>query len=133
MEHCVINGERCSKCCEVLTVRQTSNMRAWVKYVRRYGCDDVFNSHNKVFGLLKPISKRRAKKINPLLVSRIDNRQSYFTCRNFNGSGCSDYDNRPEMCSGYPYYGLTKEQFVRSEQYKLGGLYHIECTFYDDI
>jgi Fe-S-cluster containining protein len=32
-------------------------------------------------------------------------RHHYYTCRHFDGTNCTDYENRPKMCSEYPHYG----------------------------
>jgi len=29
----------------------------------------------------------------------------FYTCRHFDGANCTDYENRPRMCSEYPHYG----------------------------
>lgn len=121
-EHCMINGERCSKCCEVLTIRETKKMRDWCKYIRNNGYPDDWGKGNKVHHLLIKISKRRAKKFNPHLVRIVGNDQSYFKCKNYTGSGCGDYENRPRMCSDYPNYG---QKCVTGT-----GLYRIDCTYY---
>ena len=129
-EHCMIDGQRCSKCCEVLTININKNFREWSKYVRRYGYPDDFNHENKVHHMLRKVSKRRAKIINPGLVKKVGNAQSYFTCKNYTGSGCSVYENRPRICSGYPYYGLTKEDFLKTENV---GLYRDDCTYFIEL
>lgn len=131
IEHCVIEGERCSKCCEVLTIFHSKNFRDWQAYVRRYGySDDPEYKVDKIYHILRKISKRRAKKINPLLVKRVGNTQSYFTCKNLTSNGCSDYDNRPIMCSAFPHYGRTQEEWENSSEFKSGGLYHEDCTYH---
>ncbi len=147
MEHCMIDNKRCSKCCEVLTMINGKESREQRRWYRRFGKDD---GANDILKLARRISKRRAKKINPHLVKRItDNnkawrqhyksnkgltggshKQGFFTCRNYINSSCADYQNRPETCSGYPYYKQSEEDFKKSEQYKCGGLYTIDCTFF---
>lgn len=128
-EHCMINGERCSKCCEVLTIKSSKNFREWMRYVRRYGYPKDYIG-DKIYDMIRPISKRRAKKLNPHLVEKVGSRSNYWTCKHFTGSGCGDYENRPKMCSAYPHYGRTLKEWEESDEYKWGGLYHIECTFY---
>ncbi len=156
MEHCMIDNKRCSKCCEVLTLQETKNAREWRRWFRFYNNSDNIDNNidNNIFGLIRKISKRRAKKINPRLVKRItdgnkawrqhyksnkgltgcSHKQMFFTCRNYINSSCADYQNRPETCSGYPYYERlrkqSKEDFKKSEEYKRGGLYTIDCTFF---
>ena len=94
-----------------------------MRYVRRYGYPDDFDHENTVFHLLRPISKRRAKKKNPRLVKMIGNSQSYFTCKEFSGSGCRSYATRPAMCSGYPLYG-------RADVDDEPPIYHKDCTYF---
>lgn len=130
IKHCVVNGKQCSKCCEVLTMRESKNFRDWQTYVRRNGYPADFNPEMKVYHLVRKISKRRAKKVNRKLVERVGGDQSYWTCKNFTGEGCSDYLNRPSMCSGYPYYGKTVSEWFGSDEFKRGPLYHEDCTFY---
>lgn len=131
MEHCIIKGERCSKCCEVLTVKNTKLFRDWKKYLRTHGFTD--NEKNRDFemtcSMTREISKRRVKKINPMLVKIVGNNQSYFTCKNYKGGVCTIYENRPYMCSGYPYYGRTKEEFLEQGD---EALYTEDCTYYID-
>lgn len=146
MEHCLIDGKRCSKCCEVLTINMSASGREWMKYVRRNGYEhlDIKEYPDKkelqLYGMIRDISKRRAKKINPHLVSIVKNTQSYFTCKHLTSSGCSNYENRPSICSGYPYYGKTPEEFIKihvtdpGESYKgKKGLYTDGCTFYIEL
>ena len=128
-EHCVINGVRCSKCCEVLTIRSSKTLRDLM--FDRNDHPDGIEVGERPQRLLRPISKRRAKLLNPTLVSVVNNDQSYFTCKNFTGDGCADYDNRPAMCANYPYYGRSEQEWKESEERQRGGLYHIECTFYE--
>lgn len=128
-EHCMVNGVRCSKCCEVITMFMSKNHRDWRRYVRWYGYPTEFTG-SRVFHLFRVVSKRRAKKINPRLVSIVGNNQSYFTCKNFTGSGCSDYENRPDTCSKYPYYGRTKEQTMSESNEPL---YDVNCTYFIEL
>lgn len=112
-EHCVINGERCSKCCEVLTISESKNFRAWRAYARKHDDPDLTDEMVKISLMVKKISKRRAKKVSPHLVRVASNAQAYFTCKNFTGTGCGAYENRPKMCSDYPYYGRTPDEFIK--------------------
>jgi len=143
MEHCMINGKRCSKCCEVLTINESKSMREWMKYARRVDCTDLAKKKGsdkkelQLYWMIKKINRRRAKKINPYIVSIVKSSQSYFTCKHLTDSGCGNYDNRPKICSGYPYYGSTPKEFIKQyvtdtdEAYKgKKGLYTDDCTFY---
>ena len=135
MEHCMINGKRCSKCCEVLTIELSGNGREWIKYARWTDFETFEDKDKKelqLYWMIKEISRRRAKKLNPFLVSKIKGRQSYFICKHLKETGCTNYENRPSICSKYPYYGKTKEEFLKeNKDYK--GLYTDDCTFYIQI
>lgn len=133
MEHCLINGERCSKCCEVLIITESKNFRDWRAYALRYGYEDTdIKKCNQIYHMVRKISKRRAKKINPYLVSITGSNQAYFTCKNYTGEGCDIYEERPGMCSGYPYYGKTESEFLENRM-EDKGLYADECTFYIEL
>ena len=102
MEHCLINGKRCTKCCEVLTINESSSMREWMSYARQVEFDDfkpddenINKKDMQLYWMVKKITKRKAKKINPHLVSKIKTRQSYFVCKHLNASGCGNSENRP--------------------------------------
>lgn len=133
MEHCIVDGKRCSKCCEVLTIIESKSFREWRSYSRRYGYPDDFSNEHKLPHLVRKISKRRAKKKNAKLVKRVNNSQSYFTCKNFTGFGCGDYENRPATCSKYPYYGKTISEWEDTDEFKAGGLYHKDCTYFIEL
>lgn len=131
-EHCIIDGKRCSKCCEVVTISMNKNSRERSKYIQ-YGGTYLDGSDDQVWIMLKPISKRRAKLMNPSLVNTVGNSQSYFTCKHHKDNLCTNYENRPPMCSKYPLYGKTKEgwgKWVRDTD-NLIGLYRGDCTYYD--
>ncbi len=133
-EHCMIDGKRCTKCCEVLGLScYNKNLREKFSYFRR-NPEKVSSKEQQVFTMLRKISKRRAKKKNSYMVKRFTrngvNGQSFFTCKHFKNGKCNNYENRPTMCSGYPYYGQTEEEFKKSKTYPVAGEYRIDCTFY---
>lgn len=133
-QHCMIEGVRCSKCCEVLTISVNKNMRECLSYVRRHGYPEDWLKDNKVvFHMIRRISKRRAKIKNPFLVKTINNKQSYFTCKNLKNGVCTDYENRPAMCSKYPNYSHSEQEWSKwvNESDQLIGLYRPDCTYYD--
>ena len=136
IEHCMVNGERCSKCCEVLTMKESSSFREWRAWCRKY---DVQGKEDKLYKMVRKISKRRAKKINPHLVSIVNNNQAYFTCKNLTSSGCGIYEDRPDTCSGFPYYGKSKDEYLKEYKecdpdYKgKNGLYTPDCTYHIDV
>jgi Fe-S-cluster containining protein len=142
MEHCLINGKRCTKCCEVLTINESKSNREWRSYARKVDFDSFEDGNKKelqTYWMIKKISRRKAKKINPHLVSIIKSKQSYFTCKHLTESGCNNYENRPSMCSGYPYYGKKPSEFIKEikdagESYKgKKGLYTDGCTYYIEL
>lgn len=72
-----------------------------------------------------PISKRRAKKINPYLVKRNEHniKLTFWQCKQLTDSGCGVYDTRPDVCRNYPMYTREADylsQFIPE--------YHPECT-----
>lgn len=129
-EHCMIDGNRCSKCCEVLTIRDSKNFREWRAHVRRYGADSPSSDIEKVSRIVRKISRRRAKLKNPGLVGGVKNQQAYFTCKNYQNGACADYAGRPYMCSGYPYYRKEKADFLADPR-NLIGLYRPDCTYFE--
>lgn len=131
MEHCMINGKRCSKCCEVLTLKLSKWSRDLQKRARRENVPDYKDVHT--FTMITKISKRRAKKKNKFLVDQVGNTQDYYTCKNLKDGICTNYENRPSMCSKYPNYSNTEAEWKKwvLETDNLIGLYTPDCTYYD--
>lgn len=110
-------------------------------YARRHGSDKLTNhaeSERQIYTMIKQVSKRRAKKINKRLVGLVKNKQAYFTCKHLTSSGCGNYQNRPAICSGYPYYGLSKSEFkqkyvTENDSESSAGLYSENCTYYVEL
>lgn len=129
-EHCMIDGKRCSKCCEVITLSLDKNTRLQIRSAKLN--KSLQNSKNTVELMVTRISKRRAKKLNPFLVNKVKSgkRQNFFTCKNYKGGRCSIYDTRPYTCSGYPYYGVTEAVF---SSMNTEPDYHKDCTYYIKI
>ena len=135
-KHCVIDGKQCSKCCEVLIMNVNYNYILWCRYIQKYGVPDGTQlSADCIYTYLmvRPIKRRLAKKINPTLVSHTSSKSKYFTCKHFTGFGCGSYENRPEMCSQYPLYGRSASEWASSEEFKRGGLYDDDCTYYLEL
>lgn len=132
-EHCLIDGQRCSKCCEVINIRQSKNFIENINYARRYG-DGHIPKEQRIYLMLVKISKRRAKKINPQLIKQGNHnkqRMAFYKCKNFTGSGCGIYESRPDMCSKYPLYGKTQEEWdIHKKKFWMGGSYRIDCTYF---
>lgn len=127
VEHCVIDGKLCSKCCEVLMGRYDSRHISISKKLRY---DHSLKSTYPDFWIMRKISKRRAKKINPYTVKLAGNNREYFTCVNYKGGRCTDYEGRPRMCSNYPYYGKTEEVF-KALRYQPE--YREDCTYFINL
>ena len=127
-EHCMIDGNRCFTCCQVIVLNETGKLRGWISYVRNHGYPKDFAGDN-LFHRVTKISKRRAKKINPYLVKRVGNAMSYYTCSSFTGSGCGDYENRPETCSQFPYYG--EKPSVWLSDIASFPTYRNDCTYHE--
>lgn len=116
MGHCVVNGSRCTKCCQVLQINVHRN------YLFKNNVVDG----DTLRSMLIPISKRRAKIINSRMVDIAGSSVFYYKCKNLTEKGCGIYDKRPDMCSGYPDYGRER---IEVKEYG-GGLYHQDCTYY---
>lgn len=130
MDHCIIEGKRCTTCCQALGLQVNKPVREWIKYSRSNKNITPIEDTHKIVSMLIPISKRRAKKINPYIFSIFDSRYSYFKCKNLTLKGCGIYESRPNMCKGYPYYGKSKEQFLNL---KLKPDYREDCTWFIDL
>ena len=62
------------------------------------------------------ISVSHAKEINPYMVIRLEKLKAvesrvFLTCGKLTSNGCSVYETRPDVCSGYPLYGQTEQNF----------------------
>lgn len=126
MEHCIVDGKRCSKCCDIIILNGQKRMLSLMKSLRR----GEFNSQD--MEILRKISKRRAKKRNPYLVKRMQGKDvTFFTCKHFNGDGCGNYQERPKMCRDYPHYGRSDLEFAK-QQYIHGPEYSKDCTYYSE-
>lgn len=113
---CVIEGKQCTSCCEAIMLNVSRDHLAGRKG------DPEFILEN-----WKPISKRRAKKINPYMIKEYHSAgSSYWSCKNVTKSGCGIYEKRGQVCSGYPLYEQTIESFARGGYRKPE--YHAECT-----
>lgn len=138
MEHC----KNCSKCCEVIALDNVSHER-FAEMVKTGKVDAIHGE------MMRPISREEAIKRNPYVVTGRDRMRemhnaegetSYYTCTKLVDNRCSIYENRPYMCSGYPFYGrepnenvhshawLSKKQLVRQES-----AYSPTCTYVPNI
>lgn len=138
MEHCMINGERCHDCCKVIRIVANQGYKNFVRKFPDNRADwdlsDYSDERQKIADMLIPIKKRRAKKINPQMFKYKDKglrkwaqKASHFLCKHLVNGVCTNYENRPGMCSGYPYYGKTKEEFLSTSGV---GEYNPDCTWF---
>lgn len=122
IKHC----NNCSACCEVIAIDNITHE----EFYDKVGRGVVSAIHGE---MMMPLSRDEAFQKNPLIVSNreaVVARQgritSYFTCSKLKDNKCSIYDQRPIMCSGYPFYGredvneqshaeLSKAQLRRRE------------------
>lgn len=123
MSACIINGKQCTQCCRAITLsyRRSGLLKSTVP-------DAIF-----ILANWKSISRRRAKKKNPYMVGQIEKHPgkpvTYWHCARVTETGCSVYDDRPYVCSGYPLYG--KNYHYLAANYAEQGLapeYHPDCT-----
>lgn len=147
MEHCMINGKRCSKCCEIILLNRHSFPYSWLEYARRYMKKDNYDREEceKLLGgvepvdlllMLKPIKKRIAKKRNPHMFKENPlwiKHSKFFECEHLTENGCGNYENRPPMCSRYPYYGKTKEEWAEHIAETGDSGYTADCTFFVEV
>lgn len=101
MEHCVIGGVPCSKCCEVIALDNKDYQFLL----------DVRDSLDYDYaGMLTPMSAEEAVSLNPLMQERITLNASqggkgvfFYSCKYLKDNMCSNYEGRPSMCYNYPY------------------------------
>lgn len=119
------NCNRCGKCCEAICMSISK------KHIEKSNSPDVsFLLKNWV-----PITKKEALNINPYIKVEfnlsID--KYFYKCLMYDKENkkCKDHKNRPEVCSGFPFYPHKK-------QIELGGikklqpsytLYSKDCSF----
>lgn len=103
------DGKSCTMCCEAIGL--TPNNKGAVQFKRRKIISNITDS-DKYLKLLVPISKRRAKKRNRHAVKVFPSNTFWFTCRNLKvGVGCTDYENRPDMCVSFGGTGSTYDEY----------------------
>lgn len=135
IKHC----HNCSKCCEVIAIAGVSH-EAFAEKVRSGAVSPIHGE------MMRPISRKEALKRNPLVVkgreelARETQQESYYyTCTKLKDNKCSIYQDRPIMCSGYPFYGrmvvdenshasLSKAQLMRRE-----AAYSETCTYVPNL
>lgn len=102
---CVINGKQCTACCRAIILKLNKHD---VSEMAKHKTGDAFFVRKNWI----PISKRRAKKKNPYIFTWVKTHPAYnkkgpffWMCKKVTDSGCSVYESRPRVCSGYPAYG----------------------------
>lgn len=120
MSNCIIEGKRCTMCCQAIILQ--------MPYRVLLGTNIGGDKHNIMKTYWKPISKYRAKKINPYLFERFTEEQikemHFYKCTALTEEGCGVYDNRPMTCSEYPWYQGNSRDKINTELPE----YHPECT-----
>lgn len=122
---CVINGKRCSKCCEVIHVSKDAGeiVRGTSKIGSLRSDDEPARHH------WKPMSKRRAKNKNPYMFGAgwpghaknwLRKSAAFFSCTALAEGVCSIYDDRPNICrefsgSGMYAYECAQESYEKSQ------------------
>ncbi|CAH0448218.1 hypothetical protein ValSw41_22 [Vibrio phage ValSw4_1] len=130
------DGSLCTSCCDVVVLSSPFSQQE-LKKVRR-----AFNKRANKYeprGMLRRISKRRAKKKNPYIVAfreRADrqdknNKPTYYSCIHMKRGKCQIYESRPYMCHGYPLYSQPADDWIRG-RYSNIPEYDRECGFYND-
>lgn len=98
---CIIDDERCSKCCEVIHL--SGGAANIIKDGQLYEKDWVISKH------WTPLTRRQAKKKNPYMFGPgwRDNMKGFlksaefFRCTALIGGVCSVYDDRPHACRDF--------------------------------
>lgn len=127
------SGEMCTACCTVVSLYNFYSHSELKKH------RNAFNKRAKLsieLGMLREIPRRIAKKRNRFLFDKLKKSTEFksyrfFKCIHLKNGKCSNYERRPHMCHGYPFYGQTPEQWLTSESYKRGAQYDSECGYYN--
>lgn len=100
---CIRDGKVCTKCCEVihLPIKRRDYLENYKGHLET--SDTGFVRKN-----FKPMKQRLAKKKNPYLF-RNGNKEvrhmTFWKCINLTVNGCGIYNERTNLCKGYPFYG----------------------------
>lgn len=117
----------CTKCCQAIHINKNTKLK---------GRFPKGSDQHLIVTSWKRISVRIAKKINPHIfnkkyhgnkeVSAKKRTQFFFKCKNLRNYGCSIYETRPQICSGYPYYKEEPKQHHGKD-------YHENCVYILEI
>lgn len=139
MNHCVVKGERCTKCCEVIRMSDPEgSLTALMK-----GIHPTIDGDLKfMVKYWKIIPEYKAFEINPHLKTYVQdwineefvNDFIYFSCSQLTDEGCGIYENRPDVCRDYPFYNQNEIEWNANNKHfgKYGGEYTENCTYYLD-
>ena len=108
IKHC----DNCSKCCEVIAINGLSPKDL---------AEGLVNGRfDPSYEMLIPLTRDEALERNDHYVRRAelyDYHPGYYTCRHLDNGRCGNYENRPVMCSGYPFYGKWAGEDVQSHSW----------------
>jgi Fe-S-cluster containining protein len=121
---CIRDNKKCTKCCEVLHIHDSEFNKA------RKAWKGITGDPKWILDNLLPLKKRVAKKRNPHMFKTLPRGSgvSFWKCKNLSKDGCSIYDERPTMCSGYPWYGSEPLDVLKNPS-----TYSPNCTVYYEI
>jgi len=127
--------KKCGKCCEVIVLKfDKEHIDECAKSYKFYISKDSnkFNENGNNFYFASrnfvSISEECAYKINPFLKKWSRGKNYYYQCKRWDNVSkmCSIYSLRPEVCSGFPWYGGTPTKRIQP-------LYSPECSFQADM
>ena len=93
-----VGNKRCTKCCEAIHIATKAYFNLW----KPSRATTTYTDGDKIRSYWLPISKRRAKKINPCITTKGNVGMSYFKCKKLTkGIGCSVHSDKPQVCLSY--------------------------------
>jgi Fe-S-cluster containining protein len=120
---------KCGKCCQAIWLAANK------KQVKEILVRDPNNTDAKfIFNNWKRISKKEALKTNPHITVFTKEKGYFYKCDKYDHKNkrCGDYENRPKVCSGFPFYEGYKYSRVINGVKKLTpfyALYSKKCGF----
>ena len=122
--------EKCGKCCEAIYLSEN------IEEVRRISLSETFSGNDKstakfILENWIPLTFEEARKINPYLVKEGDFSKNWYKCNQFNKESrlCNVHHERPNVCSGYPFYSSGRFQV---ENVKGERRLHADFRFYSE-
>jgi Fe-S-cluster containining protein len=105
MAECIINGRRCTACCQAIHVPNSHLLQQAINGAPIGGDYDFLQKY------WRQISAEEAERINPYPFQRDwfrrgadDGSVLFFECSWVTPDGCGCYENRPKVCRNYPTY-----------------------------